>query len=173
MQIELDDSLYFLFRELIQVRTGLWYPERKRNDLAHALNQALQASGLNSLRALYSDALQQGPSWKTVVQSLTIGETFFFRNEAQFLILRDHLLPELLAKRSTLRSLRFWCAGCATGEEPYSLAILLRELLGNDDSWHTSILATDINQEFLARAKQAVYGNWSFRQISDSVACWQ
>ncbi len=81
----------------------------------------------------------------------------------------SHILPELIMRRTALRTLRFWSAGCATGEEPYSLAIVLSELLPHDDAWSTNILGTDINRQFLARANEALYGNWSFRQMSDEL----
>jgi chemotaxis protein methyltransferase CheR len=74
-----------------------------------------------------------------------------------------------MARRTALRGLRLWSAGCATGEEPYSLAILLSELLPADGSWSSTILATDINPAFLARARQALYSSWSFRETPDDL----
>lgn len=93
---------------------------------------------------------------------LTVGETFFFRNADHFQALREHVLPAILADNAAKREVHFWSAGCATGEEPYSLAILLDQVLAGQP-WQVRILATDINPAFLARARDAVYRLWSFR----------
>lgn len=79
------------------------------------------------------------------------------------------IVPDLLQRRHLIRYLRVWSAGCATGEEPYSLAIALREALPTDPPWQFNILATDINRRFLERAREAVYGNWSFREMPPAV----
>jgi chemotaxis protein methyltransferase CheR len=169
MNADLTDELYTHFRDLLLARCGLYYPERKRGDLAHGLSLALETTSHRTLAELYSDAVDGGPGWEAILAQLTIGETYFFRNGAQFDALREHILPELLDRRGALRTLRLWSAGCATGEEPYSLAILLNELLSSDHPWNTSILATDINPVFLARAREALYGNWSFRETPDEL----
>lgn len=95
---------------------------------------------------------------------LTIGESFFFRNENHFRALREQVVPEILRTNAEQRQIRMWTAGCATGEEPYSLAILLDMMLGTQASWNVSILGTDLNPEFLERAREARYRTWSFRQ---------
>src|SRR5262245_55652868 len=122
MTAELSDELYIRFRDLLLTRCGLYYPERKRGDLAHGLSMALGNTSHRTLAELYADAVASGPGWEALLAQLTIGETYFFRNSAQFDALREHILPELLARRDALRTLRLWSAGCATGEEPYSLA---------------------------------------------------
>ncbi len=169
MSAALNDNLYLCFRDLLLTRYGLNYPEHKRTDLAYGLQLALAASGHTSLVELYSDAMAGGPAVDAILAQLTIGETYFFRNGAQFDALRDHIVPELIARRTTLRTLRVWSAGCATGEEPYSLAILLSEMLGDAYPWNLSILATDINPVFLTRARDALYGAWSFRETPHTV----
>jgi len=169
MHAELSDDLYQRFRDLLLTRCGLYYPERKRADLAHGLNPALSATPHQHLATLYADAVAGGPGWDAIVTHLTIGETYFFRNDTQFDALREQIVPELLNRRAALRTLRLWSAGCATGEEPYSLAILLRELLPSDTTWNVSILATDINPVFLERAREALYGSWSFRETPNAL----
>jgi chemotaxis protein methyltransferase CheR len=110
-----------------------------------------------------------------LINFLTIGETHFFRDSAQFEALATQILPQLIAcKRAAAAAtgtnppgvpqLRLWSAGCATGEEAYSLAILLHELIPDIKDWRILILATDINQDSLNRAQQASYSNWSFRE---------
>lgn len=95
---------------------------------------------------------------------LTIGESFFFRNEHHFEALREHVIPEILRTNVEQQQIRMWTAGCAGGEEPYSLAILLDMILGQQAAWNVSILGTDLNPGFLARAREATYRAWSFRQ---------
>jgi chemotaxis protein methyltransferase CheR len=108
-----------------------------------------------------------------LINALTVGETYFFRNEAQINALATHVLPTLIVHKRAAAAvvgpniqpqLRIWSAGCASGEEPYSLAILLKELLPDIHNWHILILATDINQDSLVRARQACYSDWSFRE---------
>ncbi len=166
MDLPLNDELYLQFRELLRSRAGLHYPDRKRNDLAYGLNQALRASGCAGFSELYR-ALPDSPAlWRLLMETLTIGETYFFRNSAQFVVLRERILPELIGRRSETRYVRLWSAGCATGEEPYSLAMILHEMLGSDARWQPSLLATDINQAFLERAREGLYSEWSFRETT-------
>ena len=97
------------------------------------------------------------------------GETYFFRDHGQSDLLRLRLLPELIERRRNAKSLRLWSAGCATGEEPYSMAILLHRLIPDLADWRITILGTDINPKFLARADAGVYSEWSFRDTPDWV----
>jgi chemotaxis protein methyltransferase CheR len=166
---QLDDTLYARFRDLVRERSGLDYPERKRADLAHGLRMALANSRFGDLTALYADAAAGGPGWEIVLAQLTIGETYFFRNTPQFDALRQHILPELIQRRQATRHLRIWSAGCATGEEPYSIAMMLADLLPSDAFWQVSLLATDINPQFLERAREGLYGSWSFRETPEAV----
>ncbi|WP_275427037.1 CheR family methyltransferase, partial [Stenotrophomonas maltophilia] len=79
---------------------------------------------------------------------------------------RNTILPGIVAGRSTERSLKVWSAGCSTGAEPYSVAILLREILGPAlPGWHVGILGTDISAEALATARGAVFGRWALRTM--------
>lgn len=91
------------------------------------------------------------------------GETFFFRDHGQFDLLRLHILPELIQRRSGEKHLRIWSAGCASGEEAYSLAILVDMLLPQRSGWDIRILGSDINQTALEKARRGHYGKWSFR----------
>lgn len=90
-------------------------------------------------------------------------ETFFFRDHGQFDLLRLRLLPELIEQRSGSKTLRLWSAGCASGEEAYSLAIVVDMLLPQRSGWDIRIFGSDINQAALAKARRGRYGKWSFR----------
>ena len=110
------------------------------------------------------------PLWDRVISGLTVGETYFMRDSAQFAALRQDILPELIRRRQKERRLRIWSAGCASGEEPYSLAMVLSELIPDWERWSVLILGTDINKQSLARARQGLYKKWSFRQCDPGVS---
>ena len=97
--------------------------------------------------------------------ALTTGETYFFRDPALFALLGRELIPQLVHSRSRQRKLKIWSAGCATGEEAYSLAMLMREHAAMLDGWEVEIFASDINTDALQVARRGVYGDWSFRAI--------
>ena len=105
---------------------------------------------------------------QTLAWHLTIGETYFLRGGQTFTVLEREVLPELLlARRNGERQLRLWSAGCAGGEEPYSLAITVSRLIADLSEWNVTILATDINTRALHKASEGVYSNWSFRDTPD------
>lgn len=169
MSTTFTTELFRRFRDLLLTRSGLYFPDHRQNDLHHCLMAALPATGCASLETLYTAAIASERVLHTIIESVTVGETYFFRNASQFAALRDRIIPDITARREAIRSLRFWSAGCATGEEPYSLAILLRETLPDFDNWQITILATDINAGFLERARAGVYGAWSFRETDAAV----
>jgi chemotaxis protein methyltransferase CheR len=169
MELQCSDELYLSFRDLVLARAGLHYPAYKRADLLHGLGLAQNAGGYANLAELYTQALAGGGAWDLVLAHLTIGETYFFRNGPQFDALREQIIPDILRRRADTHGLRVWSAGCATGEEPYSLAMTIGDLLPDPALWHVSILATDINPQFLERARTALYSDWSFRETPADV----
>jgi chemotaxis protein methyltransferase CheR len=173
---------YVRFRDLVLARSGLHFSEKKRSDLEFGLLKALQdAPGatrgdINAYFQFLNNAgtPQAQAEMDRLLNLLTIGETHFFRNESQFEALAKEIIPSLIARKREMVAavdmlparpqLRIWSAGCATGEEAYSLAILLHQLIPDIADWQILILATDINQDSLARAREALYSNWSFRE---------
>lgn len=97
------------------------------------------------------------------------GETYFFRDHGQFDLLRARLLPELIEHRRTSHTLRIWSAGCSSGEEAYSLAMLIDMLLPERDQWDIVIIGSDIDSAALTKAKRARYGQWSFRMAPSTL----
>jgi chemotaxis protein methyltransferase CheR len=166
--VALDNSIYERFRVLILERSGLHFPEKRRPDLERGLRQAFSQKRCRDWEEYYhllESSPTSGQEWEQLISQVTVGETYFFRDRNQFEALRQHILPEIIArKRALSRQLRLWSAGCATGEEPYSLAMLVRDLLPDWESWSTTILATDISRETLGRARAGRYGDWSFRE---------
>jgi chemotaxis protein methyltransferase CheR len=101
---------------------------------------------------------------------LTVGETYFFRDKTCFDFLEGQVFPELLTlRRSAGRYLRMWSAGCCTGEEPFSIAVLLSGMMSDPKDWNVRILGTDINPLFLKKASAGIYGGWSFRDTPEWV----
>ncbi|MFT4253281.1 MAG: protein-glutamate O-methyltransferase CheR [Caulobacter sp.] len=107
--------------------------------------------------------------WAALETEITIGETFFFRYAEQFTALRETILPDILERKAHDRRIRIWSAGCATGAEPYSIAILLSQMLGEAlADWRISILGGDINAAFLETARKGQFGRWALRAVSDA-----
>ena len=161
------DPLWQQISDRIECRTGLHFPPARFADLERGLTQAAREAGCRNTRAFAESLLSRDlrvADLEALAGSLTIGETHFFRNPRAFEFLENTLLPELIAaKRGGDRRLRIWSAGCASGEEPYSIAILLHRLIPDLSDWHITILGTDINPRVLARAAAGVYTEWSFR----------
>jgi len=158
---------YLRFNRLVQDRCGLHFPEKRRADLERGVRQAFAAStcaDLNEYYRLLQDPDNSAVHFERLVNALTVSETHFFRDTGQINALYQHVLPQLIRRQRPLRTMRIWSAGCASGEEPYSIAMLLRELLPDVDEWSITILGTDINTEALDRARQAVYSEWAFRE---------
>ncbi len=115
-------------------------------------------------RAAAPGSSAQAATLQTLVRHLTVGETYFFRDRGALDALESGvLIPLIAARRRGIKFLRIWCAACCTGEEAYTLAIMLHRLLPDIAEWDISLAATDINESFLKRARAASYGEWSFR----------
>jgi chemotaxis protein methyltransferase CheR len=159
---------YWPVYDYIQARTGLHVKENRLADVARTIDSVLadeKLAGVNELLLALKRLPITAPIWQVLIQTITIGETYFYRGETHFEALRSHILPELIAKRrkSDNKMLRLWSAGCASGEEPYSLAMLLHELLPDIDTWHITLLGTDIDLALLERARRGLYRPSSFR----------
>jgi chemotaxis protein methyltransferase CheR len=146
---------------------GLHFPRDRWRDLERGIGSAAQASGFSDAES-YLQWLMSSPLTKTqtatLASHLTVGETYFFREQKGFAMLEAHILPELIrSHRGSERRLRIWSAGCCTGEEPYSIAILLNKMLPDLQNWQITILATDMRPHFLQKAQEGVYREWSFR----------
>jgi chemotaxis protein methyltransferase CheR len=163
----LSDGDYQRFSQLMLERCGLHFPPKRRSDLELGVQRTFRDSNCADLDAYYlllQDPRRGAAEMDRLINTLTINETHFFRNAGLNDALYDHVLPQIIERQRASRTLRLWSAGCASGEEPYSLAIMLRELLPDVDRWSVTLLGTDINTEALGRARAAVYGNWAFRE---------
>jgi chemotaxis protein methyltransferase CheR len=158
---------YLRFSKFLLDRYGLRFSDNRRADLERGVRRAFAASTCSSLDEYYyllQDPNEGGLEADRLINAVTVGESHFFRDAGQFDALYSHVLPRIVERKRSLCTLRIWSAGCASGEEPYSIAMLLRELLPDVDEWAITILGTDINTESLDRARQAVYSDWAFRE---------
>ena len=152
-----------LFQELLTEASGLHFEECRSQSLHLALWQRLQHRGHDSYREYYN-LLKFHPEGRVEIRELldliTIGETYFFRNKAQFDVLMRFVLPEIMQRKvhSGDRCIRAWSAGCSGGDEAYSIAIAMMEVVPSYEQWDISILGTDINRNGLGCAKEAIYG---------------
>lgn len=164
-----NDQLLDRFIQLIAMRLGLRIRAADKSALCRKIALRVQALGLEMPQAYYqilaTQHYQSEQEWQQFAQLLTTTESYFFRDRGQFTLLRDRLLPELIDRNQSIKTLRLWSAGCSTGEEPYSLAILLEELIPDWERWNLFILGTDINTDALEKAKRGTYSPWSFRLI--------
>jgi chemotaxis protein methyltransferase CheR len=160
------------FGELLGEHLGLRFtPDRK--ELERALARAAADAGFERPDAYVDHILERGMDEsrvRSLAWHLTVGETYFFRGDAAFALFERDILSGLIAaRRRGSRHLRIWSAGCASGEEPYSLAIILDRLLPDIDEWRITILGTDINTRRLAKAERGSYSEWSFRDVPPTV----
>jgi len=178
------------FIQLISARTGLQVRMQDRQELYKKLETRMKVLRLNAPEQYYQLLLRSTDQsnieaidsnsereWQELLVLLTVGETYFFRDRGHFQLLKHQILPELIeskkkACRSSLAqkpSLRIWSAGCSSGQEPYSLAILVQELIPDLSDWEVFILGTDINPEAIEKARRGVYEAWSFRQVDPQI----
>lgn len=150
---------------------GLHFPRERWSELGKRIASIAAELGYKdaapfAARFLSDDLTSEEKA--VVARRLTVGETYFFRDAQSFEVLERHVLPELIReRRGTTRRLRIWSAGCSSGEEAYSIAVVIRRLLPDLHSWNVLILATDINHQMLRKAARGVYSQWSFRTLSE------
>ncbi|MFZ1730584.1 MAG: CheR family methyltransferase [Bacteroidota bacterium] len=164
-EVHLADVLQKIDRLL-----GLRYQPHQWSDLLRLLKPAARELGYSDSTSFLHwlvNGEQDEQITRVLAKHLTIGESYFFREIVVFSILRDEVLPALLAKKQAEvdRHIRIWSAGCSTGEEVYSLAILLDSVLSEKPDWKYSILGTDINPVAIERAREGRYRDWSFRDV--------
>ncbi|MGH7504735.1 MAG: CheR family methyltransferase, partial [Longimicrobiales bacterium] len=147
---------------MIATYSGLIFPPARHAEVEQALRRALPSErNPDRLRELLA---KDDEAREALIAELTVGETYFFRDPEQFALLRQ-LIPQLTVENEG-RPVRIWCAGCASGEEPYSIAILCDQLRL---SRRVEILATDLSRTRLARAQHGTYRPWSFRGVATDV----
>lgn len=158
----------FRIRDLIYQEAGIFHPDTKLRLLEDRCTRRMREIGVATIRD-YQDCLS-GAARKTelvaLLNEITIGETCFFRNQPQLDAFRKIVLPKICeAKAGDSGPLRVWSAGCSTGEEPYTLSIILLEQAAALKNRQFEVYGTDLNQASLAHARQAIYGDYSIRNL--------
>jgi len=158
-RLVVSDADYARVRRVLARAAGLVFDDARRESMAFSLSERLQEVGLTVLGD-YLDLVETDPrECQHLLDEVTIQETHFFRNPPQVRALRRHVLPELVRHAEAHgRRLRVWSAGCSTGEEAYTVAMLLRELLPRTRGWDVKVLATDVSERALDVARAARYG---------------
>lgn len=164
-----DRSRIELVRKVVSEKLGLHFPESKFPELSSGLQMAAKELGfkreMEAFISLVIDQKLSGEQLDILAEKLTIGETYFYREKKILSAFREIIIPSLVKEReTTTRSIRIWSAGCCSGEEPYTLAMILSEIIPNISSWNIMILATDINRRFLTKATTGIFTPWSFRE---------
>ncbi len=157
------------FRSALSQRIGLQFDDGKLNYLGEVLQRRLEKCGHGS--AAYLWELEYEPcdgEISALARELTVGETYFFRNHEQFEALAEVALPERAGVQAPRKTLRLLSAGCSTGEEAYSMAIVARETI-LDPSWKVAIRAVDINPSVLEKARRARYSPWALRETPQHI----
>ena len=181
--LEMPDDVFRLLRDAIYRRSGLWFTDASKYLLQKRLSPRARELNFESFQKyfyfLQYDTRSEA-EFDAIYDLVTTNETYFFREPAQLTAFIDEIIPDLLSRRS-IRKIRIWSAGCSSGEEPYSIAILLEES-GLYSQAAFEIFASDISQQALARARRGEYRDAAFRAADphlrdkyfarDSEGCW-
>lgn len=158
------------FIKLIHERFGLVTHINQARDLPKIIAEA--CTKFNFSPDEYLDKLKQCSSSSSLladlVAEITVGESYFFRDKSQMQLLEKELLPKLIQQKQDTRILKIWSAGCSSGEEIYTIAMLLLKLIPNIEHWDLQLLGTDINLAALEKAMTGIYGQWSMRSIPET-----
>lgn len=163
-------SEYEKITDLIYKKTGIRFESNKMYFVVKRIEKRLEELKISSvaeyIRYLYF-LDKAGTEFQKLVELLTINETYFFRDFPQLRTFAEHCLPDVAEKKakSNNKSLVIWSAGCSTGEEPYTIAIILKEMLNNINDWEINILATDIDTDAIEKAKIGIYEERSVKDV--------
>lgn len=168
--LELPDDVFRLLRDAIYKRSGMWFSDSSKYLLQKRLSPRAKELNFDSFQK-YFYFLQYDPradvEYDQIYDLVTTNETYFFREPAQLTAFIEEIIPDLLS-RKPVKKIRIWSAGCSSGEEPYSIAMLLSEA-----GWYEhaafEIFASDINQQVLARARKGQYRENAFRATEANV----
>ncbi|MDY7006039.1 MAG: CheR family methyltransferase [Cyanobacteriota bacterium] len=171
----MNGTLLQKFIQLIAGYVGLQIREQDYDGLCNKIFVRIRSLKLSGPEQYYQLLKSQNQTskneWENLIILLTVTESYFFRDRGQFELLKNVILPEVIKSKeaSNEKILKIWSAGCSTGEEPYSLAIIVQELIPNWKDWNILILGTDINEVALGKAREGIYSDWSFRLLEQQI----
>lgn len=165
----LTNSLFTKFTELIYKKTGLYYGLNKRYYVEKRIENRVIELGLEDYKEYYQliKFSEDEKEFYKLVNDLTINETYFFRDFPQLQNFAKNVLPLIIREKEKRGdyNLNIWSAACSRGDEPYTLSIILNEMIDEPEKWHINIMATDINDEVIAYAKKGLYDRRSVKDV--------
>jgi chemotaxis protein methyltransferase CheR len=164
--MSVSDGAFGLFAELLRSRAGMVLPREKAYLLESRLLPVARQAGLGSVDELAAALLRAVDDGLTndVVEAMLNNETFFFRDNVPFDLLKATVLPALREARRATRTIRIWCAAASTGQEPYSIAMMLAADEAAWAGWNVEIVATDLSRRALARAESGLYSQFEVQR---------
>ena len=155
-----------LISGILKQRSGLILPKDKVYLLESRLTPIAHRRGLETLDDLVNEIRlkRKEELLVEITEAMTTNESFFFRDNKPFDLFRDTVLPQLLESRASRKKIRIWCAAASTGQEPYSLAIILKEMEAKLAGWNIEIVGTDISQEVLDKAKVGLFSQFEVQR---------
>lgn len=160
---QLSQKEYELFKSLIFEQTGISLGEKKKELVKTRLGKRLRKTGIPTFKDYYNyvTSSENGGNEELIslIDAISTNKTSFFRENEHFIFLREKVIPEILktSKKSCKKKIRVWSAGCSSGEEPYTMAIVFHENIKNITAWDLKILATDISTRMLGKASAGIY----------------
>ena len=169
--LELSDQTFRQLSDFIYANSGLRYDESSKYVIQRRLTSRIRELRMDSFEK-YFYYLTYSPNRDTelevIFDLITINETYFFREERQLRAFREEVIHEAMAYRKENKSLRIWSAGCSTGEEPYTIAMLCSQI-PELEGWDVDIFASDISQKVIQTARRGIYSESSFRSTEDGM----
>ena len=164
---KMSDAQFDRLRKIVYERSGIHFPDNKKyvldSRLGHRLIE-LEMDDYDQYIAFLTMGPYQSDEFQEMFNKITINETSFYRNEPQLGVFEGQVLPEMIEKRQSSKRLRIWSAACSSGEEPFTLAILVHRTLGvRLGDWHVEILGTDISEKALGTATSGRYSEYAMR----------
>lgn len=172
--IDLTDREFQLLRALIFEKSGITLNDGKKELVRTRLGSKLRKGGFASFKDYYNYVVNDrtGEELVTLLDAISTNLTSFFREINHFNYLRKHIIPEVMERKrhDSPKEIRAWSAGCSSGEEPYSLAFTLSDILRGDRGWGVKLLATDLSTKVLARAAKGVYTGEQVKTVPKEMA---
>lgn len=167
LKIILSDDLYDKFAKMIYKKTGILFEHNKKYYVQKRIEKRALIYGMEDLNEYYMmiKYAENFSEFQNLINELTVNETYFFRDFPQLRNFAEDVLPVFEKENYIRKKIKIWCAACSTGEEAYTLAIILLEMLDDPHDWEIQILATDINSDVLQKAKIGLYDQRSIRDV--------
>ncbi len=167
---EITEKEFQLFKDIIYRQTGIYMSEKKQNLIVSRLSKRLRTLNLKNFSEYYqylSKNLDAGGEIINLINRITTNKTGFFREKHHFDLLLNVIFPEIIQNKHSTRerTLRIWSAGCSSGEEPYSIAMIVAEAFMDVRGWDIKILATDLDTDVLMKASTGIYQSHSVTPV--------